>query len=193
MKKHFILSLFAHGLIIVFFVFYCVTRQGIKKEDILSLQSYIQYIASPEHDKKLEHPLPTIQNKQRFNDSAILKQTYEKQHPSDLKTQRVADTKARVRDHANKESAIAKILHKAISEVQYYPEDAVLLNQKGIVTLHFLLYPDGRVSKISISKSSGYPMLDTAALAAMNSLSPIKAAGAYLQNPKFVSVEIVFA
>lgn len=90
------------------------------------------------------------------------------------------------------ENIILNLLHTAIAEKQMYPEIAAALNQTGTVTIQFLLFPDGHLSNISVAKSSGIPSLDTAALAAVQAISPAKAAGSHLQQSQFFSIDIVF-
>ncbi|HEY9050885.1 MAG TPA: TonB family protein, partial [Gammaproteobacteria bacterium] len=54
----------------------------------------------------------------------------------------------------------------------YYPATARRRNWQGDVVLQFTLMPDGSIKHIRINKSSGYPVLDEAA---MDVMSKIKA------------------
>jgi periplasmic protein TonB len=47
---------------------------------------------------------------------------------------------------------------------QNYPETSVRLNEEGTTLLSFKVMTDGSVSGVSVSKSSGYPRLDDAAV-----------------------------
>ena len=47
---------------------------------------------------------------------------------------------------------------------QNYPETSVRLNEEGTTLLSFKVMTDGSVSDVSVSKSSGYPRLDDAAV-----------------------------
>jgi len=48
-----------------------------------------------------------------------------------------------------------------------YPREARRLGQKGAVELRFMIDADGAVSQAEVQKSSGYPLLDEAGLAAI--------------------------
>jgi bla regulator protein BlaR1 len=60
-----------------------------------------------------------------------------------------------------------------------YPEQELKQNHQGVVTLRFLVGTDGKVKESLIMKSSGYPALDDAALAAISkcSFNPPMASG----------------
>lgn len=47
-----------------------------------------------------------------------------------------------------------------------YPPTAIRRNQQGVVTLLIYVLPDGRVGDLRIKRSSGFPLLDEAAVAA---------------------------
>lgn len=92
----------------------------------------------------------------------------------------------------NNDDGLLAILHQAISTQQIYPAMALELNQAGKVTIGFYLYPDGRLEQITLLTSSGFPILDDAALAAVAKISPLSQAHAYLQAKKYYSVTVVF-
>jgi protein TonB len=53
-----------------------------------------------------------------------------------------------------------------------YPDAAQQRNIEGQVTVEFTIQLDGRITEPSISKSSGYPSLDLAAIDAVKKASP---------------------
>jgi len=53
-----------------------------------------------------------------------------------------------------------------------YPEEARIKGWEGIVKVRFTLAPDGRIKEIDIAESSGYPLLDAAAILAIKDASP---------------------
>jgi TonB family protein len=52
-----------------------------------------------------------------------------------------------------------------------YPEQEAKQNHQGMVTLRFLVGSDGKVKESQVMKSSGYPVLDDAALVAISKCS----------------------
>lgn len=64
------------------------------------------------------------------------------------------------------------LLHNAIASKQIYPANAAMLGQHGNVALSFILQSSGVISTITIKKSSGFSLLDNAAVAAVQAISP---------------------
>ena len=60
-----------------------------------------------------------------------------------------------------------------ISRFQHYPEEADKQGQKGVVLLDIDIARDGTVLDVRIARSSGYPLLDAAALQTVRSASPV--------------------
>lgn len=67
------------------------------------------------------------------------------------------------------------VLHNAIAKKQVYPSNAQLLGQRGTVTVGFHLQTSGRITDIRIEKSSGFVLLDKAAVAAIRAINPFTA------------------
>lgn len=65
-------------------------------------------------------------------------------------------------------------LHNAIEQNQIYPANARLLREHGTVTMGFKLFPSGQIVNIKVLKSSGYRLLDQAAVQAVTNSSPFK-------------------
>ncbi len=66
--------------------------------------------------------------------------------------------------------AIARHLKKLDHDGQFYPAEAIALNQQGEVLVLMIVDRDGKVSAARVEQSSGYPLLDAAALRAVRSL-----------------------
>lgn len=66
----------------------------------------------------------------------------------------------------NTEQVIA-VLQQELSKYFYYPKSAQRKNWEGLVILSFIIMPDGVIHKIKVSQSSGYDILDTAAVEAL--------------------------
>ncbi len=83
------------------------------------------------------------------------------------------------RPDANREIRTAQ---RKLSEHIFYPPEAISLGLEGEVRLIITLTPDGRVEDVHVGASSGYPILDNAA---------IKAAYAMGRLPGATSRELV--
>jgi len=71
-----------------------------------------------------------------------------------------------------------------ISATFAYPQEARLKGWEGIVKVRFTIAQDGRIKEIDVAESSGYPLLDAAAILAIKDASP------YPFPPDFVGEEI---
>jgi protein TonB len=72
-----------------------------------------------------------------------------------------------------KSTYIAK-LRQQIDHYKTYPNMARRGQQQGVVLLEFVLNPDGSLARCEIEQSSGYPLLDRAALKAVASATPFE-------------------
>ena len=63
-------------------------------------------------------------------------------------------------------------IQEKISSYFIYPKEAEVNGWEGIVKVKFLLAADGRIKEIDIAESSGYPLLDAAAILAIKEASP---------------------
>ncbi|CAN5236161.1 hypothetical protein BH10PSE19_BH10PSE19_06450 [soil metagenome] len=84
------------------------------------------------------------------------------------------------------------MLHTAIAAKQVYPESALALNQTGIVKIAFTLESTGQLSNIRIIKSSGFTDLDSAAISAVEAISPIEGMERYIQKKDDFSIAVAF-
>lgn len=75
---------------------------------------------------------------------------------------------------------LLNILTKAVAAHLTYPKIAIDFRLRGLVTLGFLLSPDGGISEIEVLKSSGTSVLDQAATSAIAASSPLKNIAPYL-------------
>jgi TonB family protein len=53
-----------------------------------------------------------------------------------------------------------------------YPQEAITQGWEGVVKVRFTLTADGRIKDIDVAESSGYPLLDAAAILAIKDASP---------------------
>jgi protein TonB len=96
---------------------------------------------------------------------------------------------------ANKKTdkLLIKLLSRATSKKLVYPKSAQDFRVTGKVEVRFYLTPDGQISDITLVGSSGSDVLDEAALNAVRATSPVQGVDAYLSNPKYLVVGIIFS
>ncbi len=87
---------------------------------------------------------------------------------------------------------LVKILASALSQHLFYPRSAAEFGLTGTVLVGFTLHPEGFVTDTKIVKSSGTGVLDDAAQAAVNSISPLSNVSDYVQKPEYLVVGIIF-
>jgi len=64
-------------------------------------------------------------------------------------------------------------LRRHLAKYKHYPAEAVKRKQEGTVQLSFVLARDGTVLEAEVERSSGFPLLDQAALDMMHNASPV--------------------
>lgn len=84
------------------------------------------------------------------------------------------------------------LLGKALTHHLLYPKIAWDFRVRGMVLIGFLLHPNGQLTDVQIVRTSGAGVLDDAALAATQAISPVKKVDQYLTGPKFLVVGIIF-
>ena len=63
-----------------------------------------------------------------------------------------------------------------------YPKEALINGWEGVAKVRFTLTQDGRIKEIDLAESSGYPLLDAAAILAIKDASPYPFPTEYLQD-----------
>ena len=84
------------------------------------------------------------------------------------------------------------MLHSAISREKRYPTLARRQRREGTATVSFSLSPSGDMAGINIDRSSGFRMLDTAALGAVSRVAPFKPAQTFLTEVTPFKVDVIF-
>lgn len=82
------------------------------------------------------------------------------------------------------------IIQKAITPYVIYPKEAEIKGWKGVVKVKFFLAGDGRIKRIAIAESSGYPLLDNAAKSAVKEAGPYPLPKNYRGNKLEIIVTI---
>jgi TonB family protein len=95
-------------------------------------------------------------------------------------------------DDQKRKEELLSLLHQAIAKKQSYPQEALMLNEKGTARVRFLLYLDGHIEELSLLKSSGFATLDSSALTTVKEIAPITEAKTHLRQKTFFSVDVIF-
>ena len=93
---------------------------------------------------------------------------------------------------AGGERTLLALLHQAIDDRKRYPTLARRQRREGSATVLFRLHPDGALDRLELAASSGFDMLDKAALRAVADVAPFAPATRYLTRDKQFSVEVEF-
>lgn len=84
------------------------------------------------------------------------------------------------------------LLGKALTRHLIYPKSALDFNVKGTAVIGFLLDPSGQVTRVQLLQSSRADVLDQAAMSAAQAISPVHSASAYINNPRYMVIGIIF-
>ncbi len=87
---------------------------------------------------------------------------------------------------------LLKELSRATAAKLHYPPKAAAFRIRGTVIIRFLLLPDGQVREVSLVQSSGFAILDEAALHTIQAISPVRDVNLYLSKPRFLLAGIIF-
>lgn len=87
---------------------------------------------------------------------------------------------------------LLRILSIATAAKLFYPKAAADFRITGTTQIRFLLSPDGELSDITLIQSSGTGVIDKAALATMNAISPVKGVDLYLKEARYLTVELIY-
>jgi TonB family protein len=87
---------------------------------------------------------------------------------------------------------LSAMLHEQIVHNRRYPVMAKRQRREGVATIRFDLFPDGDLLAVNVVQSSGYQMLDDAAIKAVKRVSPFRPASDYLTQAREFNVNVVF-
>ena len=88
---------------------------------------------------------------------------------------------------------LAESLWRRVAELKRYPSSARLNGQEGKVILKAVIRSDGHLAEVSIQKSSGHAILDTAAMEAVKLACPLNMKFAINKPEIVVSLPIVYS
>lgn len=133
-----------------------------KKPDTVTLES--EKVLPLETQKKQEKPLTLFPTKERISD---LSKEYEKQIPAAEKDRDISFDTGEPRFTSYFEGLKAKIYHE-----WGYPDAAAKEGWSGRLWVRFVIKKGGALEEVTLIRSSGYPMLDDAALSAIRLAAP---------------------
>lgn len=93
---------------------------------------------------------------------------------------------------AEAEGRLLSLLHDAISREKRYPMLARRQRREGTATVSFSLSPSGEMDAIDIDRSSGFSVLDSAAVSAVSRVAPFSPARLFLSDVTRFKVDVTF-
>lgn len=93
---------------------------------------------------------------------------------------------------AGNDGELLALLHRAIDRGKRYPPLARRQQREGTATVRFRLSPNGEMDAIDIDRSSGFRVLDTAAISAVSSVAPFAPARTLLSEMTRFKVDVTF-
>lgn len=153
-------------------------KRVIEKKPDAVIQEYEEKkkILPLETPKKQEKPLTLFPTKERISE---LSKEYERQIPAAEKDRDISFDTSEPRFTSYFEGLKAKIYHE-----WGYPDAAAKEGWAGRLWVRFVIKKDGALEEVTLIRSSGYPMLDDAALSAIRLAAPF-----YSFPKKFGSLE----
>jgi protein TonB len=88
---------------------------------------------------------------------------------------------------------LAELLWRRVAELKRYPSSARMSGQEGKVILKAVIRSDGHLADVSIQRSSGYELLDAAAIEAVKLACPLHMKHALDKPQIVVSLPIVYS
>ena len=93
---------------------------------------------------------------------------------------------------AQRQGELLSLLHQAISSEKRYPLLAKRQRREGTTTVSFSLSPSGEMDAIGVDRSSGFSVLDTAAVSAVSRVAPFAPARIFLSDVTRFKVDVTF-
>lgn len=93
---------------------------------------------------------------------------------------------------AEEQGQLLSLLHQAISREKRYPMLARRQRREGTATVSFSLSPSGDMDAVDLDRSSGFSVLDTAAVSAVSRVAPFAPAHLFLSEVTRFTVDVTF-
>lgn len=85
------------------------------------------------------------------------------------------------------------LIYYAIDAHKTYPSEAASQGESGQAIVEFTLFPNGNVSSIHLVKSSGFNVLDQAALSSVQASQPISNVNQLIKSPQQITIPVSYA
>lgn len=172
-RHGFLFSMLLHLLIILTMVrLYWLNDSHAGTRDVILVKSYLyatKLTGNASHLAKKALSNVTKKNQQATKQILVANKSILK-HVSKMQSTATQDPTANLTQGNYDQLLLA--LHNAIAIHQEYPENAQLLQQQGTTIVSFELHSSGEITNISIKHSSGFALLDNAAISAIQQTSP---------------------
>lgn len=83
------------------------------------------------------------------------------------------------------QNAYLAYVRQSAEKLKTYPKNAKRLSQTGVAYVHFIILADGTITQISLQKSSGFELLDDAAIKIISTLAKVKPIPKELNQEKY--------
>ena len=157
-------------------------EQGTEK----ALQEILAVHKSRRDDVLLETAIKNGNNSNKSEQPPVSK-SVQREMPEEYATQLNQATNASQQQHS-----ITELLHSRISENKAYPYLARRQRREGVVTIEFVLHPNGKIENVHLISSSRTRALDREALSAVKKIEPFFAAKNYLKQSEKFQVDVTF-
>jgi len=96
------------------------------------------------------------------------------------------------KSHAESKAKVASIIYKELKQHFTYPKLAVYRNWQGKVLLSLRVTPAGHIKKIQLTKSSGYNLLDQAAIESLSMIKNLPHTSTWLKTDIELKLPIIY-
>lgn len=148
-----------------------------------------------------------LEQKIQHTTQSIVKQTQANKTKQLVKPKKTTDTRAKVTEkievtpaksslsEKNKsisKSRVVSLIYKELNNHFNYPKIAQRRNWQGQVLLAFRLSNDGTIKDIKINHSSGYNVLDQAAIVSLKKIGQLPQASSWLVDGMEIQIPVIY-
>ena len=207
MKRSFALSIVLHVSVVAAVLFWMLHSKEPIKPKVVPVTIITVSVPQPPQPKELpkpiekpiikpvvkpvETPKPTEQVVQKplpkpIEQPIVKKQEVVKEQPKveQKVVQKIVPQTPTV-DTKKVQNAYLAYVHQSAERLKVYPRNAKRLSQEGVAYVHFVILADGTITDISLKTSSGFGLLDEAAVKIITTLAKLKPIPKELNKDKY--------